>query len=243
MQTLGDFISEINDKYSQGDKIQLVSYYTELTDFDVETEGIELFNSFTTYPRMYWSNPDDGTILSFGQIRKFKADKHNYEGLGELVRKDFHILSKSYDLINNFMSLGVDRQFRQIAIKNTYPEKEILQNLTTWLDLGTGTGHLANELHKQKTGVFVVGLDISDSMLRFAMKREMYLDGCMNFILADVAKTPFRKESYSGAFSGFVGRHFRDYPQTLKEHHRIIQSKGRINLLDKKSIGLGYVTL
>lgn len=150
----------------------------------------------------------------------------------ELVRKDFHILSKSYDLINNFMSLGVDKQFRHIAIKNTYPEKEILGNLTIWLDLGTGTGHLANELHKQKTGVFVVGLDISDSMLRFAMEREMYTDGCMNFILADVAKTPFRGESYSGAFSGFVGRHFRDYPQTLKEHHRIIQRKGRIMMLE-----------
>ena len=30
--------------------------------------------------------------------------------------------------------------------------------------------HALLQLHKQKTGVFVVGLDISDSMLRFAME-------------------------------------------------------------------------
>lgn len=149
-----------------------------------------------------------------------------------MVRDDFHILSKSYDLINNFMSLGVDRQFRYIAIKNLYPENEIKSNLVTWLDLGTGTGHLANELHKQKEKVFVVGLDISDSMIRHSMKREMYKDGCMNFILSDVAKTPFRKGSFSGAFSGFVGRHFKNYPMTLSEHHRIIQSSGRLMMLE-----------
>lgn len=85
MQTLEDFISEINDKYSQGDNIQLVSYYTDLIDFDMETEGIELFNSFATYPRMYWSNPHDGTILSFGQIREFNKNKHDYEGLDQFI--------------------------------------------------------------------------------------------------------------------------------------------------------------
>ncbi|MHA2030517.1 MAG: class I SAM-dependent methyltransferase, partial [Candidatus Kariarchaeaceae archaeon] len=150
----------------------------------------------------------------------------------KLVRNDFHILSKSYDLINNFMSFGVDRQFRYIAVKNTYPESEIQPNLVTWLDLGTGTGHLANEFHKQKTGIFVVGLDISDSMIRYSKEREIYQAGCMNFVLADVAKTPFRSKSYSGAASGFVGRHFRNYPKTLQEHHRIIQSKGRLMMLE-----------
>ncbi|OLS19437.1 MAG: Demethylmenaquinone methyltransferase [Candidatus Heimdallarchaeota archaeon LC_2] len=150
----------------------------------------------------------------------------------KMVREDFHILSKSYDLINNFMSLGVDRQFRYIAIKNLYPESEIQANLVTWLDLGTGTGHLANELHKQKQSVFVVGLDISDSMIRYSKEREIYKDGCMNFVLADVAKTPFRKRSFSGAFSGFVGRHFKDYPMTLSEHYRIIQSSGRLMMLE-----------
>ncbi|MCE7735003.1 MAG: isochorismate synthase [Candidatus Heimdallarchaeota archaeon] len=85
MQTLEDFISKIKDKYSQGNEIQLISYYTELVGFDIETEGIELFNSFTTYPRMYWSNPHDGSILSFGQIREFKTDNHNYEGLDDFM--------------------------------------------------------------------------------------------------------------------------------------------------------------
>ncbi|MDH5401217.1 MAG: class I SAM-dependent methyltransferase [Candidatus Heimdallarchaeota archaeon] len=150
----------------------------------------------------------------------------------EIVKNDFHVLSKSYDLINNFMSLGTDRQFRYIAIKNLIVEPNQSSEFNFWLDIGTGTGHLANELYRQKEGSFVVGLDISASMIQYSKDRDIYSDGCMSLILADSQKTPFRSKSFDGAMSGFVGRHFNDYPVTLGDHHRILRKEGRYAMLE-----------
>ncbi len=148
----------------------------------------------------------------------------------DLVRDDFHKLSQSYDLLNNFMSLGTDRQFRYIAIKNMIPEK--ISPLETILDIGTGTGHLSNEAFKQNTGISVVGMDISHSMIEYCKDRDVYSAGSMNLVLGDAAKTPFRRHAFDGVMSGFVGRHFTDYPSTLHEHNRIIRKYGRIMMLE-----------
>jgi demethylmenaquinone methyltransferase/2-methoxy-6-polyprenyl-1,4-benzoquinol methylase len=130
------------------------------------------------------------------------------------------------------MSLGADRQFRYLAIKNLIPERKGASHLINWLDIGTGTGNLANELYRQKPRSSVVGIDVSRSMIIFSMRRKIYKNGLMNLILADAAKTPFRNNAFDGAFSGFVGRHFVNYSETLSEHNRIIRSKGRLMMLE-----------
>lgn len=151
----------------------------------------------------------------------------------KLVKNDFDILSKSYDLINNFMSLGTDRQFRYLAIKNLLSSKlSDKKELVTFLDIGTGTGHLSEELHRQDNGSFVVGMDITRGMLEYSKDRTIYHDGCMNLILGDAAKTPFRSKSFDGGMSAFVGRHFTNYTITLNEHNRILRNKGRLMMLE-----------
>lgn len=146
----------------------------------------------------------------------------------DLVKKDFDKLSKSYDLLNNFMSLGTDKQFRYLAIKNLLPDNAII----SILDIGTGTGHLANEVYKQKKGVSVVGMDISISMIQYCKEREIHKIGLMNLVLGDASKTPFRNSSFGSGMSGFVGRHFNNYPATLNEHNRILRKYGRIMMLE-----------
>jgi demethylmenaquinone methyltransferase/2-methoxy-6-polyprenyl-1,4-benzoquinol methylase len=151
----------------------------------------------------------------------------------KIVKSDFSVLSDSYDLINNFMSMGTDRQFRYIAIKNlisNYPKNN--KHFTTFIDIGTGTGHLGNELDRQLPGSFVVGLDVTRSMIEFAKNREIYSKGLFNFVLGDAAKTPFRDKSFDGGMSGFVGRHFTNYPSTLSEHNRILRINGRLMMLE-----------
>lgn len=150
----------------------------------------------------------------------------------QIVKDDFHILSKAYDLINNFMSLGTDQTFRYIAIKNLIAEHKEEDNLRTFIDIGTGTGHLANELHRQKPGSYVIGLDVSLSMINYSKEREISQEGLMDLVLGDAAKLPFRKGGADGLFSGFVGRHFTNYPKTLIEHNRILRKNGRLCMLE-----------
>lgn len=148
----------------------------------------------------------------------------------DLVREDFDKLSKSYDLLNNFMSLGTDKQFRYIAIKNFISRNA--HPIDYILDIGTGTGHLSNEAFRQSQGISVVGMDISHSMIKYCKDRDIYKEGNMNLVLGDAAKTPFRRSAVDGVMSGFVGRHFTNYPTTLKEHNRIIKKYGRVMMLE-----------
>lgn len=103
---LEDFISLLEDKYSQGQNIELISYCTELIDFDMETEGVELFESLVTLPRMYWSNPDDGTIISFGQIREFSAIDHKHTELAEFISKLDYTHVSNYSLQKGIKLFG-----------------------------------------------------------------------------------------------------------------------------------------
>ena len=151
----------------------------------------------------------------------------------EMVKGDFNILSKSYDKINIFMSLGTDKQFRYLAIKNLLASRnEEYKKLNCWIDIGTGTGHLANELFLQKPDAYVLAMDITNGMLEFAKDREAHQQGNMDLLLGDASKLPFRDEAFDGGFSGFVGRHFTDYPKTLGEHYRIIRPLGRYSMLE-----------
>jgi demethylmenaquinone methyltransferase/2-methoxy-6-polyprenyl-1,4-benzoquinol methylase len=130
------------------------------------------------------------------------------------------------------MSIGTDRQFRYVSIKNLIAERPDQSKLNSILDIGTGTGHLANELNKQKPSCFVTGMDISLQMLEYSKDRQIYQKGLMNLVLGDAAKTPYRKGAYDAAMSGFVGRHFLNYKSALTEHNRILRSKGRIMMLE-----------
>ncbi|MHA2504655.1 MAG: class I SAM-dependent methyltransferase, partial [Candidatus Kariarchaeaceae archaeon] len=149
-----------------------------------------------------------------------------------MVKEDFNILSTSYDRINLFMSLGTDKQFRYLAIKHLIAAREDHGDLNTWIDIGTGTGHLANELFLQKPDVYIVAMDITQGMLGFCKDRNAHVEGSMDLVLGDASRLPFRERAFDGGFSGFVGRHFTDYSKTLKEHHRIIRPLGRYSMLE-----------
>lgn len=167
------------------------------------------------------------------EIIQNKNDIETKIQYNDMVKDDFKILSTSYDTINQFMSLGTDKQFRYLTIKNLIALREDeKRDYMTWLDIGTGTGHLGNELYLQKDDAYVVAMDITDGMLRYCNDRIARREGSMDLLLGDATKLPFRKEAFDGAFSGFVGRHFTNYYQTISEHGRIIRDYGRYSMLE-----------
>ena len=79
------------------------------------------------------------------EIIQNKNDIETKIQYNDMVKDDFKILSTSYDTINQFMSLGTDKQFRYLTIKNLIALREDeKRDYMTWLDIGTGTGHLGN---------------------------------------------------------------------------------------------------
>src|SRR6188508_2059455 len=81
------------------------------------------------------------------------------------VAKMFNNISRRYDFLNHFLSLGIDRAWRKQAIKLLRPiqPKYIL-------DVASGTGDFAfqaRDLDPDK----VIGVDISEGMMEVGRKK------------------------------------------------------------------------
>src|SRR5687768_2056457 len=84
----------------------------------------------------------------------------------EQVATMFNNISKTYDFLNHFLSLGIDIIWRKRAIKEL---KSIKPRII--LDVATGTGDFAFEAINILKPEKIIGVDISEGMLEVAKKK------------------------------------------------------------------------
>lgn len=82
------------------------------------------------------------------------------------VSKMFNNISKTYDFLNHFLSLNIDKSWRRKAIA----ELQDIQPKRI-LDVATGTADLALEAYKQLSPEEIIGVDISVGMLDVGRKK------------------------------------------------------------------------
>ena len=83
----------------------------------------------------------------------------------EEVAEMFDNISKRYDFLNHFLSMGIDKIWRKKAVKIL---KEYKPQII--LDIATGTGDFAISSLRIKPAK-VVGLDLSEGMLEVGRKK------------------------------------------------------------------------
>src|ERR1700729_1390086 len=104
-----------------------------------------------------------------------------------LVRAVFDSVAPRYDLMNDLMSLGIHRVWKQIFISDLQPRPT-----HTLLDLAGGTGDISFGWPKRGGGpVFLT--DINRSMLSVGRDRALNggLAGDISLAVADAEKLPF----------------------------------------------------
>ena len=84
----------------------------------------------------------------------------------EQVADMFNNISKTYDFLNHFMSLGIDIIWRKKAINELKKDKPQLI-----LDVATGTGDFAFEALGILKPKKIIGVDISQGMLDIAKQK------------------------------------------------------------------------
>src|ERR1700712_3682232 len=84
----------------------------------------------------------------------------------EQVADMFNNISKTYDFLNHFMSLGIDIIWRKKAINKLKADQPKLI-----LDVATGTGDFAFEALKILKPEKIIGVDISQGMLDMAVQK------------------------------------------------------------------------
>ncbi|UCE37210.1 MAG: class I SAM-dependent methyltransferase [Thermoplasmata archaeon] len=102
-----------------------------------------------------------------------------------------------------------------------------LQDHNPVLEIGVGTGRLAKPL--QKEGIEVLGIDISEIMLKKALEKDL-----ANLILGDCCALPFKGSSIDSIISVHVLHLLEDYNIALSEIAKV-GKRNLISILYKKT--------
>ncbi len=141
----------------------------------------------------------------------------------------FNNISKTYDFLNHFLSLGIDIIWRKKAINEL--KKDHPQLI---LDVATGTGDFAFEalkiLHPKK----IIGVDISRGMLDIADKKiqQRNLSGKFEVKLGDSEKLPFEDNGFDAVTVAYGVRNFENLEMGLADIRRVLKRGGKAVILE-----------
>lgn len=146
----------------------------------------------------------------------------------EQIATMFNHISKKYDFLNHFLSLGIDILWRKKAIrllKESQP-KQIL-------DIATGTGDFAIAALKLNP-IKVTGIDISEGMLNVG-KEKIKKKGLQDLIelkLGDSENLEFNDNTFDAYTVGFGVRNFENLEKGLSEMYRVLKPNGTAIILE-----------
>jgi demethylmenaquinone methyltransferase/2-methoxy-6-polyprenyl-1,4-benzoquinol methylase len=167
--------------------------------------------------------PDDETT-HFGYQDVPRRDK------ARRVRGVFDSVAPRYDLMNDLMSAGLHRVWKEFALSqaNLRPGQRAL-------DVAAGTGDLAAGLARQvgPRGLVVV-TDINAAML--GTGRDRLLDrgivGNVEYVQADAECLPFADASFDCVTIGFGLRNVTDKDAALASMRRVLRPGGQLLILE-----------
>ena len=151
-----------------------------------------------------------------------------------LVKKIFENVSGRYDLMNDFMSLGIHRIWKESMLDWLAPRRG--QNL---IDVAGGTGDIAfNFIKRAKTGANATILDLTESMMIEGKKKTIDLpkESQINWVCGDAMRMPFSNSSFDVYTISFGIRNVTDIAKTLSEAYRVLKPGGRLMILEFSSV-------
>lgn len=154
--------------------------------------------------------------------------KEESSGKKAQVARMFNNISRNYDFLNHFLSLGIDRGWRKKAIKLLRPV-----NPKIMLDVATGTGDFALQalaLDPDK----VIGIDISDGMLEVGRKKvaARQLSSKVELLQGDSENLQFEGNKFDAVTVGFGVRNFEDLEKGLAEILRVMKPGAMLVVLE-----------
>ena len=148
-----------------------------------------------------------------------------------LVKKVFDNVYNKYDLMNDFMSLGVHRQWKRELIRqmNPYPE-------STLIDVACGTGDIAklfadNTSNKSK----ILCVDFNKKMLDEGKKRLSNYKN-INWKVSRAEKIDAPNETFDYYTISFGLRNTKNLNSTISEAYRVLKKGGRFFCLEFSKI-------
>jgi demethylmenaquinone methyltransferase/2-methoxy-6-polyprenyl-1,4-benzoquinol methylase len=165
---------------------------------------------------------DDTTHFGYREVKA--GDK------ARMVGRVFASVASRYDLMNDLMSLGVHRLWKQFAvgISGVRAGQHVV-------DVAGGTGDLSARLARRVgSGGSVVCTDINDAMLEVGRDRLLdrgYVHN-IEFVRADAESLPFADNSFDVATIAFGLRNVTRKEQALQSMQRVVRPGGCVVVLE-----------
>ena len=167
----------------------------------------------------------------FGNRRVPLADKQ------ALVDDVFRSVAPRYDLMNDLMSGGLHRAWKEALVAAVNPPKS--DRAFAALDLAGGTGDVALRIAKAGgPGTRVTVADINPQMLEVGRERarEQGHDDVVSFIEANAEALPLPDRSFDAVTIAFGIRNVPRIEAALVEAHRVLRHGGRFLCLEFSSV-------
>jgi demethylmenaquinone methyltransferase/2-methoxy-6-polyprenyl-1,4-benzoquinol methylase len=202
-----------------------------------------------------------------GQLQKHQLLVRDYSGSGtsfgfrsvsaseksHLVRKVFDSVARSYDLMNDCMSMGLHRVWKDHFVRKLEP----IAGLKV-LDAAAGTGDIAFRLWRREPTVSVTLLDPNEEMLAVARARadalrisespidrssaeevataisetEQQRCGTMHFVASTAECLPFPAASFDAYTISFGMRNTSEPLRVMQEAYRVLRPGGRFLMME-----------
>ncbi len=163
-------------------------------------------------------------------MSKIITPYQNVEGTKKQQVADmFNNISKTYDFLNHFLSLGIDIIWRKIAINELKNDKPRLI-----LDVATGTGDFAFEALSILKPEKIIGVDISQGMLNIAQQKIIKRNVANKFEvkLGDSEKLPFNANEFDAVTVAYGVRNFENLQSGLSDINRVLKPGGKAVVLE-----------
>jgi demethylmenaquinone methyltransferase/2-methoxy-6-polyprenyl-1,4-benzoquinol methylase len=146
------------------------------------------------------------------------------------VRGVFDSVAPKYDLMNDLMSGGLHRLWKQFTLSQTH-----LRPGQRALDVAGGTGDLARGMAGQvgSQGLVVLS-DINGAMLERGRDRliDAGLTQGLQYVQANAERLPFADASFDCVTIGFGLRNVTDKPTALAAMRRVLRPGGQLLVLE-----------
>lgn len=175
------------------------------------------------------SQPDQTTNFGFRDVPL--GDKQT------LVNDVFHSVASRYDLMNDLMSMGLHRVWKDIMINTLNPPKG--DGPFTLLDVAGGTGDIAfRAADASGAGFHATVCDINQDMLNVGRDRAIarHLNDRVSFVEGNAERLAFPDRSFDGYTIAFGIRNVPRIDLALKEAFRVLKVGGRFLCLEFSSV-------
>jgi demethylmenaquinone methyltransferase / 2-methoxy-6-polyprenyl-1,4-benzoquinol methylase len=154
-----------------------------------------------------------------------------------LVNDVFHSVASRYDLMNDLMSGGLHRVWKDIMVNTLNPPKS--DTPFALLDVAGGTGDISFRAAKKAgTGFHATVCDINGDMLEVGRQRaiKQVLDDKVTFVEGNAETLAFPDRSFDAYTIAFGIRNVPRIDLALSEAHRVLRHGGRFLCLEFSTV-------